>query len=361
MFGTIRKLPSGKYQARYAHPDRPGVQVSAGTYRRRSDAAAALKTIVSQQVRGDWVDPRGGRVTLREWSETWLDSLRLRPRTVESYETAMRVHVLPSLGEVQLGKLNPQRVRAWFAEREATGKLTAASKAYGTLQTCLASAVEAGLIRANPCTIKGATTPPRPKRERALELAEVNQVHDALPDRFKAWVSVAAFAGPRWAEGIALRVGDVDFGSGRIHIARTLVHMKGGGWAEQPTKTAAGERSVVLPQSVAAELEKHLFRFTDGDYDSLIFTTSAGTPLHRANFRQRVWLPATSGLSWNPTVHHLRHTYASLAIRSGADVYTLSRLMGHSTPVMTLQRYSHLVSDAPDDVATKMETMIAAG
>jgi integrase len=320
MFGTIRKLPSGNYQARYPHPDRPGVQLSAGTFRRRSDAANALKTVSSRQVRGDWVDPRSGRVTLREWSTTWLDSLRLRPRTIEAYETAMRVHVLPSLGDVQLGKLTPQRVRAWFDEREATGKLTAAAKAYGALQTCLNAAVEAGLIRVNPCTVKGATTPPRPKRPRALEVAEVEVLHSAMPDRYRAWLRVAVYGGPRWSEGIALRVGDVDFGTGLVHISRTLVPVRGGGWATQPTKTVAGERSVVLPPSVLAELEQHVERFSDGAYDSLVFTSTTGTPLQKANFRQRVWLPATASLSWRPTVHDLRHTYASFAIRAGADV-----------------------------------------
>ncbi len=102
-FGSIRKLPSGKYQARY--PDAVGQLIPAPTtFATKADAGRYLDQIRTDQDRGAWIDPRAGHLTLTEYAWGWL-ALRpdLRPRTQELYEDFLRLHILPTLGAVELG------------------------------------------------------------------------------------------------------------------------------------------------------------------------------------------------------------------------------------------------------------------
>lgn len=59
------------------------------------------------------------------------------------------------------------------------------------------------------------------------------------------------------------------------------------------------------------------------------------------------------------TVHELRHTAASLMIASGANVKTVQSQLGHKTATMTLDQYGHLFPDDLDDVADKMDDLVA--
>jgi integrase len=61
------------------------------------------------------------------------------------------------------------------------------------------------------------------------------------------------------------------------------------------------------------------------------------------------------------TVHEMRHTAASLLIQSGANVKTVQRQLGHKTATMTLDQYGHLFDDDLDDVADKMDDIVAGG
>lgn len=353
-FGTIRKLPSGRYQARYSNP-RTGKQVSLGrTFVRQQEAKDALKAVQADLVRGEWIDPAAGGITLRAWSTTWLASVQVRPRTHESYETALRVHVLDDLGDLKLTDLSATIIRDWHTTRKRAAGPSAVARAYSVLHNCLNAAVTDGLLRSNPCTVKGAATAPTPVSDRALTIDEVETVLAAMPDRYKVWFRAMVFGGFRWGESIALTVGDIDFAHGSVRVEKQLRLQAGGGWVVEPTKTGAGRRQVHLPDVVLAELAEHVTTYTTGHPQDRVFTTATGSPLQKGNFRQRVWLPATAGLSWQPTAHQLRHTCATFAIRAGADVLELQRMMGHSDPAITLRKYGHFFPGAGATVAAKM-------
>ena len=78
-FGTIRKLPSGKFQARYWHL---GKQIAADTtFASKTDARRWLSTVEADMVRGDWVDPDAGKITFGEYAAWRLEQRPVRPRT----------------------------------------------------------------------------------------------------------------------------------------------------------------------------------------------------------------------------------------------------------------------------------------
>ena len=114
-FGNVRKLPSGRYQARFL--DESGYRHEAPlTFATVADANRWLASTEAQIARGAWVDPRAGAITLADYANGWLESRPgLRPRTVELYRSLLDNHLLPALGGHQLGKLTAPVVRRWYA------------------------------------------------------------------------------------------------------------------------------------------------------------------------------------------------------------------------------------------------------
>jgi hypothetical protein len=109
-FGSIRKLPSGRYQASYWYEGEHFV--APDTFASRKDANSWLSTVESDIARRAWIDPRSGRVTVAEYTRKWLNQrYDLRPRTIELYEHLLRVHIVPGLGDVELGNLTTAVVR----------------------------------------------------------------------------------------------------------------------------------------------------------------------------------------------------------------------------------------------------------
>src|SRR5689334_13517739 len=111
-FGSIRKLPSGRYQAR--RPTSIGSAPAPYTFATRSEAARWLATVEADQARGLWVDPDAGKIRFDEYAMDWLASQpHLAPRTREIYEAQLRLHILPkirdglpALGERALGDIS---------------------------------------------------------------------------------------------------------------------------------------------------------------------------------------------------------------------------------------------------------------
>ena len=137
-FGAVRRLPSGRYQARYR--DEAGAEhTAAETFGRKADADRWLSTVQADMLRGQWVEPRAGRVVLSEYGADWLAHRPgLRIRTRELYSSLLRLHILPGLGAVELARITPMAVRRWHADlsNAGVGSVTVA-KSYRLLRTIL--------------------------------------------------------------------------------------------------------------------------------------------------------------------------------------------------------------------------------
>jgi integrase len=124
------------------------------------------------------------------------------------------------LGDLQLGALSPDRIRAWRAALLTVGvSVTTAAKAYRLLRAILTTAVEDGLIRRNPCRIKRAGYEPTPERPVA-SVGQVFVLAGEMLARYRVLVLLAAFASLRWGELIALRRRDVDPRHGTVRVVR---------------------------------------------------------------------------------------------------------------------------------------------
>jgi hypothetical protein len=119
-FGRVRKLPSGRYQARYPGPD--GIDRPAPETFATKTSATAWLTMKEAEIRsGDWLDPDAGKMKFGDYADTWLRDHVIRPRTQELYRSQIKNHLKPTFGNVDLGDIKEGDIRRWRKERLTTG------------------------------------------------------------------------------------------------------------------------------------------------------------------------------------------------------------------------------------------------
>lgn len=364
-FGSVRKLPSGRWQARYRTVD--GRLCGAPrTFKSKGDAARWLSTVETDKTRGIWLDPSAGQIPLAEYATAWLrGKATLAPRTREIYALQLRLHVLPrisdevpALGLVPIAELTPDLVRAWHAALVAARKPSVAAKAYVRLRQILNQAVNDDRIGKNPCRIRGGGTERHPE-QRFISLGELYELASAVPERYRALVLTAGLAGLRQGELFGLRRADVDLLHATVSIRRKRLRLASGDVIEDAPKSDAGRRKVALPRPLVDDLSHHLANYGEAGPDGYVFTSAEGAPLERSNFRTRVWQPVTrrAGLA-GLRFHDLRHVAGTLAARTGATTKEIMARLGHASPAAAMV-YQHATEDRDRLIADRLAEMTA--
>lgn len=229
---------------------------------------------------------------------------------------------------------------------------------YALFGKSIRAAVAAGLIARSPC--HDVSLPKVEQEEmRFLTPEEVARIADAMDDRRRALVLVAAYAGLRIGELAGLRRCDVDTMRGTVTVAQVVVDVAGELHVGQP-KTRAGRRTVGLPRAVVDELSKHLAGVDHAPH-AYVFTAAAGGPLRVTNFRRRRWYPAVEAAGLDGVrLHDLRHTAVSLWIAGGANPKQVSAWAGHTSVSFTLDRYGHLFPNHDEDLHDRLDAMYQA-
>ena len=347
-FGNVRCLPSGRFQARYVGPD--GLERKAPTtFPTSRDAATWLTLVQSEIIKGEWLAPEAGQVRLDDYGERWLRERKLRPRTRVVYMSIWRLHVVPFIGQLELAEIRPATVRSWRAALLKGGRSEGmAARSYALLRAILSTAVKHDeILSKNPCRLTGYDRWVVPERPTAT-VDQVDALAAAMPLRFHALITCAAFLGLRWSELANLRRCDVDLRRGTVRVVASKSH--------------AGIRTVALPAGVTAALRRHLAAFASSDPEALVFTGDKGGKLTPSNWRRAVRWPevlATAGLPESFHFHDLRHTGNNLAAASGASTRELMHRMGHAT-VRAALVYQHANSARDHEVARAIEARIAS-
>jgi integrase len=330
-FGSIRKLPSGRWQARYRGPD--GLLRSAPhTFARKADARNWLALTQAELLGGGWIDPEAGRVPFSAYAATWIDERPgLRPKTIQLYRYLLRAHLQDAFSSATVAGITEADVRRWRANMLSAGVTpVTAAKAYRLLKSIMATAVDDGLIRRNPCRIKGASVEKSPERP-VLTISQVYALVDAIGPRYRALILLACFCGLRWGELAGLQRADIDCDRRTVRVARQLCEVAGRPPFLAPPKSDAGKRTVSIPSLIVADIRSHLDTFTQPEADALVFTSPHGMPLRHANFRRRVWYRTLAATGLSIHLHDLRHTGNQLVAEAGANPRELMERMGHST------------------------------
>jgi integrase len=223
----------------------------------------------------------------------------------------------------------------------------------------LNTAVSDGLIRRNPCQIKGAGQEESEERP-VLSVVEVYALAESVEQRYRMFVLLGTFASLRWGELAALRRCDIDLEARTIRVSRQLTEQLSGGYDFGPTKSSAGRRIVVFPEMLVPEMEGHLKRFAGEEDDALVFTSPGGMRMRHSNFYRRVWLPAVSGAGLRGVhFHDLRHTGNTLFAGQGASLREMMERMGHGTTGAAVI-YIHSTSERQRMLADRVGEAAAA-
>ena len=363
-FGNVRKLPSGRWQARYR--DASGQQKAAPTvFATKADAHRWLSRAEADMDRREWLDPHVGKETLGSYAARWVDARLVRgrplaPRTAELYRGQLRKHIVPEFGATELRRLDATVVRVWYgrlSSRAGPGPVTAA-KCYRLLRAICSTAVDEGLIAKNPCSIRGAGQEPVSERP-MFTLAQVEAIADAVDERWKAAILLAAWTGLRIGELAALRRESLDLQAGTVTVTATVVDVVGEARASGPPKSEAGRRTVAIPPHILGDLQHHLATYAQPGPRGLVFVGPLGGPIRRNNFATKVWQPAAraAGLPEGSHLHDLRGWGATMAARQGATTRELMHRLGHASPAMAL-RYQRAEQERDAILAAAMSAAL---
>jgi integrase len=350
---NIAKRPDGRWRARYC--DSAGREHSRH-FKRKVDAQRWLDEVTTAVTTGMYVDPGRSRITVGEWSGRWLETkVDLKPSTRARYGGLLRVNVLPRWGDVTLSDVTHEGVAAWVAELIAS-RLSAATvrQAHRVLSLVFSLAVRDGRLARNPAD--HVPLPRALKSEKVfLTVDQVEQLAIAACE-YRLVILFLAYTGVRFGELSALRGRRLDLMRRRAEIVEAMAEV--GGRAVFSTPKSHQVRSIPIPRFLVDELAQHV---AGQNPDDFVFTSPRGGLLRLQNFRHTVFDRAarTTGLD-RLTPHGLRHTAASLAITSGADVKVVEQMLGHASATMTLDLYGHLYGDRLDEVADRMDALRTA-
>ena len=278
---------------------------------------------------------------------------RYKPSTLRGYDRALRLRILPALGDVRLSEI--ARADVQDLADKLTGEGLSASTVQNTLdplRRIFERAVRRDLVAIDPTETLELRRPDG-RRDRIASPAEAVVLLAALPESERALYACAMYAGLRRGELRALRWNDVDLAERRINVSRGWDDFEG----EQDGKSEAARRTVPIVKPLARELAMLKLR-TGRDGDDFVFGFTATEPFFPNTVRRRA-LNAWAEAGLEPIgLHEGRHTCASGLIASGANAKTIQRVMGHASIQVTFDVYGHLMPGGLDEALDKFDAYL---
>jgi integrase len=370
--GSIRQRPDGRWEARITTGTDPGT----GKPIRRSiygDSQAAVRKQMTAVLReldnGTYQAPN--RITVSAWFREWLDTFcanKVKPLTLQSYEAVVKNHITPAIGAMELQAVKGTHIQRIYNTMTAAGLSGKTIKnVSAVLHKAFGVALKQGMISANPCD---AAELPKAERHEITPLAdeEIPRFLEAIETSpMRNAYALCLFAGLREGECLGLSWTQVDFQKGRITVSQQLQRekVKGGRYFIAPT-TKSGKPRTIEPPPIAfeylqAERVKQLEnRLAAGaawsNPDDLVFTDEIGNHYAISTFYKYFKKIAASIGRPDARPHDLRHTAATVAIASGADVKSVQDMLGHATASFTLNVYAHTSEQMMKDTAARMQS-----
>lgn len=342
-----------RYDVQWRLPDRSKRKK---TFLTERDARQFEARLVSNSAAGVRVDPRGGRTLLRDVYRSWLASRPdLSPKVRRGYEDNWRLRIEPQFGSWPIGKIDPESIQDWVNAMSALGLGPRTVRwTHSVLKMTLDRAVEEDRILGKNPAARTKFPPMRYAPHIYLTVAEVSALTQVCGKQGEV-VLILAYTGLRFGELIGLNVEDVDLRARRIRVRRSMTQV-GGKLVEGNPKSDAGRRSVPIPERLMPVLKARLGARPSG---APAIASPKGARLSLENWKRAVdWRKSVTAIGRpDMRVHDLRHTYASLSRRAGADLRLLQKAMGHASITVTAHTYADLFDDELDDIAAALDSL----
>lgn len=295
---------------------------------------------------GRWIDPETADATLSDYVPTWISNkVEISGKTLATYNSQLRVHILPVLGAFALPSIRNSDIRSWIAElTDAEVGATTIKQSFRLLKQILDGAVTDGRATWNPAI--GIKLPKQPKKKAQAFTPEQVSALASECGKYSNLVHFLANTGLRISEALALQVRDVHLGQKKLDVFRTWTTDATGKKLLGSTKTREN-RTIPISPAVAAIVEPLMAGKGAEDF---LFIGHYGEALDYGYFRRAYFAPAVEKLGLgDATIHWLRHTCASMMIKIGAPLTMISKILGHSGIKMTLDTYAHWFEDDSSD------------
>ena len=314
------------------------------------------------------------KVLMKDFLSEWLNLVKrsLKPKTYDSYECTLRVHLIPKFGKIKLSKLTRSHINtAWDEMLDEGHSPTIVSHCHARLSTALNSAKRRGLITVNPMEF---VTKPRVETPEINPLSE-DQVQRVLDEvrkpRLLTWgkaaskdekedrpiyyyiIHAALSTGMRRNELLGLRWKNVDLGKGVINITHNIHVGKKGEVSYISPKTKAGRRSVTMSADMVDVMQENLEWQMDHlkiTGETPVFVGPTGKVLIPSSV-SHYFLKIARRLNLNSSFHDTRHTHATLLMAAGVHPKVVQERLGHSDIRTTLNIYSHVTMNLQEDAA----------
>jgi integrase len=361
--GSVFQRSDGRWIAQITLEDGRQKQFYAKS---EKDANVKLRKALDELERGALITEKDQ--TLRQYLEHWLEHVQrpsLKLSSYVRYRGLLNQHILPALGHLQLQKLKPEHLEAFYARLQEEKGLSAKTVrlVHGILHQALEKAVRRRRIAHNVCND---VTLPRVERQEVRTLtAEQAQklLETARGHRLEVLLALALTTGMRRGELLGLQWKDVSWKDGSLQVCRTVNRYGGHGLRVSEPKTAKSRRKILLPAFVLELLKEHRAHQLEArlqagpaweDHD-LVFANSCGRFLNPGHLGSDFQKLLTKAGIPHLRFHDLRHSCASLLLSSGVNPKVVQELLGHSHINMTLGTYSHVLPGMHEGAMEKMD------
>jgi len=296
-----------------------------------------------------------------EVATDWLEYKKpnVRASTWDGYQTHLKHH-FNEINILKINRITTPTVEKFITHHQEQGmSIPNLKKVLGTFNQVMKYAVRHRYIDYNP--VRDAERPRGQGEDdgdgvsiQILTPSEINRLIDAETDpKYKTLFTLAIMSGARQGELLGSKWTDVDWFNNQIHIQRTF---NSGAWYKPKTKES--NRKIDLGPIMMTELKKWKLACPPNHLD-LIFPNEAGGPINHANMVSRHFFPSLKkAIDYRIRFHDLRHTFASLLIEQGENIKYIQSQLGHSSPVVTLEVYAHLMKPVNQEAARRLEKQV---
>lgn len=362
-----------------------GVKDNGSTDRRHvqaaSEKAVTTKVRALEKRRDAGTITTAGKVpTVGEWLAYWLENIaeaKVRPSTLQGYQSKVTTHLIPGLGEHRLDRLQPEHLERFYASCSRKGLAPATVlQMHRILSRSLKVALQRERVARNVCTLVDAPSVSR-EEVQPLSGADARAILGVARGRRNAarW-SVALALGLRQGEALGLLWEHVDLDAGTIRVRWQLQRLAGRGVVLVEPKSRAGRRTIALPPQLVGALREHraaqdaerekagslwddsVLTLGGPELRGLVFAQVNGRPIDpRRDWQDWKDLLRDAGVR-DARLHDARHTSASLLLAEGVPARVVMELLGHSQISLTLGTYSHVAPEvsrvAADRIAGRL-------
>ena len=300
-----------------------------------------------------------------DWLIQWLENY-IRPsvkvRTYERYKLIVGEHIKDKIGGVELNDLSPLILQPLITELLQNGNKKTGKGLSANSVNAIISVIQSSLKTAHLLGLTKEYTADKLKRPKLKEkpvecftLSEQKQIEQAILNGKKDklyGIILCLYSGLRIGELIALQWSDIDLTKGILTISKSCHDGKDGLIIDEP-KTATSRRIIPLPKQLLP-----ILRSVKKRSDSPSVVSANGSTVSVRSYQRSFELLLKKLKIPHKGFHSLRHTFATRALECGMDVKTLSEILGHKNPTITLNRYAHSLMEHKTDMMNKLGKLL---